>query len=628
MYQTFDSSVPTRSDRPLQLPGDSRAVWLACCVLVIAVVAVFGRAVNCSFIACDDRWYVTDNPHVNTGLSWENLRWAFTAIHASNWHPLSWLSHIVDVQCYGLWPGGHHLTNILLHAASAVVLFLALRQMTRTFWRSLFVAAMFAVHPLRVESVAWVAERKDVLSGLCFMFTLLLYVRYARQPSGGRRAAVLAIFALGLMAKSMLVTLPGVLLLLDFWPLGRWRPKRFAPDLPAASLGIRQEPFGNLLREKVPLFLMAVAVSVVVAAGQQSAGAMSRIGHLALDVRLANAAVSYIRYLGKMLWPVDLAIVYPHPAVYADAIPTLLWQGVFAAMGLAAVSALVLFDARRRPYLAVGWFWYLGMLLPVIGLVQVGNQAMADRYSYLPMIGISIIIVWGAADLVSHSRVMRAAASTAAVGVLIACMMVAAHQVSYWRDSFIVAQHAIDVTKDNYFAHCLLGMAYDNNDQDEQTLAKYEKAIAIAPNCVPANVLLATYWRNHREYEKAKRCLQAAIDVDPSVGRYRDLLNTLREEERTFNEAVAGLRRSAEIHPDDPHGCGKLAELLGKHGSVAGEIGELRRFLANSPGDAALRARIEQILRMQEPPEPRKRSSSFVVPPSGGPTLERTRKAA
>jgi len=606
-----ESIPPTESDRPLQPRGASRAVWLACCALVLAVAIVFGRAINCGFIICDDSCYVTDNSNVNTGFSWENVRWAFTAIHSSNWHPLTWLSHMLDVQCYGLWPGGHHLTNIAIHAASAVLLFLALRQMTGAFWRSLLVAAMFAIHPLRVESVVWVAERKDVLSALCWMLTLLLYVRYVRQPGGGRRSAVVAIFALGLMAKSMLVTLPGVLLLLDFWPLGRWRPKRFAPEPTAASLGIGQESFKKLLWEKIPLVFLAILVSVVVVAGQRSAGAMSKIGCLSPGVRLANAAVSYVGYLWKMIWPVDLAILYPHPAaIHPDAIPSLLRQGALAAVGLTAVTAWVLCSARRRPYLAVGWFWYLGALLPVIGVVQIGNHAMADRYTYLPMIGIFIMIVWYAADFASQSRAMRVALSTAAAGVLVAWMAVAANQVSYWRDGFAVAQHAIDVTDDNYFAHCLLGIAYDRNEQDEQALAEYEKAVAIAPKCVQANLLLGTYWRNHRQYDKAERCLQAAIDIDPSIAEHHDLLNALHAEERLFNEAVSELRRRAKLHPDDPQGCGKLADLLCKHGNTAWEVGELRRFLARNPDDPALGAKIEQILRLQETTEQREPAST------------------
>jgi tetratricopeptide (TPR) repeat protein len=594
MSGILQGTPPTESDSPLQPRGDSRAVWLACCALVLGVVIVFGRAVNCGFIICDDSCYVTDNPNVNTGLSWENVRWAFTAIHSSNWHPLTWLSHMFDVQCYGLWPGGHHLTNIAIHAASAVLLFLALRQMTGAFWRSVLVAGMFAIHPLRVESVVWVAERKDVLSGLCWMLTLLLYVRYVRQPGGGRRSAVVAIFALGLMAKSMLVTLPGVLLLLDFWPLGRWRPKRFAPEPTAASQGIGQESFKKLLWEKMPLVLLAILVSVVVAAGQRSAGAMSKIG-----------------CLWKMIWPVDLAILYPHPAaIHPDAIPSFLWQGALAAVGLTAVTAWVLCNLRRRPYLAVGWFWYLGALLPVIGVVQIGNHALADRYTYLPMIGIFIMIVWYAADLASQSRAMRVALSTAAACLLVAWMAVTANQISYWRDAFAVAQHAIDVTEDNYFAHCLLGMAYHRNGQDEQALAEYKKAVAIAPQCAQANLLLGTYWRNHRQYDKAERCLQAAIDIDPSVVMYRDLLNALHAEEKLFNEAVSELRRCAKLHPHDPRGCGELADLLCKHGNTAREAGELRRFLASNADDPALAAKIEQFLRLQETTEQREPAST------------------
>jgi protein O-mannosyl-transferase len=579
---------------PLTRDG-SRAVRLACLLLVLAVVVVFGRAVNYNFINCDDSAYVTCNPHVNTGFTRDNVRWALTAIHSSNWHPLTWLSHILDIECYGLWAGGHHLSNVVLHAAAVVLLFLALRQLTATFWRSLLVAAMFAVHPLRAESVAWVAERKDVLSGLFWMLTLLLYAWSVRRPSVARRLAVLAVFVLGLMAKSMLVTLPFVLLLLDFWPLGRWRPKRFAPDPAAGSPDIAAEPFTRLVLEKLPLFVAALVVGAVVAAGQRGTGATLAVGSLPLDVRLANAAVSYVAYLWKMLWPVDLAIVYPHPAViHPGATQSLLLQGLLAAIVLTAVTAVVLRSARRRPYLVVGWLWYLGTLLPVIGVVQIGSHAMADRYTYLPMIGIFIMIAWGAADLVSQSRWLRVASGVAAAGVLLLWIAVAARQVSYWSDSFAVFRHAIAVTDDNYFAHNALGVAYETNGQDERSLAEYEKAVAIAPSYASANVNLGIYWKNHGQYDKAQRYLRAAVDANPFGERNHAALEAVYVREKWLNKTIAALRRSVEENPHDPQDCLRLADLLSAHGKTAEAAAELERFLARNPDNAAVRAKLRQ----------------------------------
>jgi protein O-mannosyl-transferase len=606
MTEILENTLPSVS-RPRNPRGSPRAVWAASCALVLGVIVVFGPAIGYDFITCDDSPYVVDNPNVNTGLSWQNIRWAFTSIHSSNWHPLTWLSHILDVECYGLCAGGHHLTNIALHAAVVVLLFLALRRMTGAFWPSLFVAAMFAIHPLRVESVAWIAERKDVLSGLFWMLTLLLYTRYACQPSAGRRSAVLAVFAMGLMAKSMLVTLPGVLLLLDFWPLGRWRPKRFSPEPPLEAIGVTPETFKNLVIEKVPMILLAIIASGIVAAGQRSSGAMSVVGHIPLHARLANAAVSYVAYLWKMIWPVDLAILYPHPAViHPDAMQSLLLQGAVAAIGLIAVTVWVLSNTRRRPYLAVGWFWYLGTLLPVIGIVQIGNQSLADRYTYLPMIGIYIMIVWSATDLASQSRSMRVALSMVAACVLLVWMAIAAKQLTHWRDAYSVLRHAIAVTDDNYFAHCLLGRAYEHNGQDDQALAEYEKAVGIAPNYVLVNLSLGAYWEKRGEYEKAERYLQTAVNTNPLEGIHRDLLNALREEEIQLNKTIFEFKQAIKRYPDDPQNCIKLADLLCKHGRTAEAIEELRRFLARSPGSAVIQTRLEQIQPSDEPTEHRK----------------------
>ena len=363
-------------------------VAAVCGFLLLAVALVFGQTVRHDFVNYDDNAYVYENPQVAGGLTAHGIAWAFTSFHVSNWHPLTWLSHMLDCQFYGLHAGGHHLTNVLLHAATAILLFLVLRRMTGDLWPSAFVAAVFAIHPLRAESVAWVAERKDVLSGLFFMLTLGAYAGYARRPfSLGRYLTVVLLFALGLMAKPMLVTLPFVLLLLDYWPLGRIGPHR--------RTGISS--FRRVVVEKIPLLALTAAscVATVIAQGT----AVIAIDVIPLPSRIANALVSYVAYMGQLFYPAGLAVLYPHPE---GGLP--IWKVAASSLVLAGISAAALVWRRRFPYLFVGWFWYVGMLVPVIGLVQVGLHAMADRYTYLPQIGLCIAVTWGVAQLAASRR--------------------------------------------------------------------------------------------------------------------------------------------------------------------------------------------------------------------------------
>ena len=411
--------------------------WLVpgiCIFLAAITFAVFGQTLRHEFVNYDDDVYVYENPEVSRGLTLQGIVWAFTHVHSSNWHPLTWISHMLDCQLYGLSPGGHHLTNILLHTATAILLFLVLRRMSGALWRSTFVAAVFAIHPLRVESVAWVAERKDVLSGVFFMLTIGAYVRYVQkqsrvEPSSLRFAApesrgssanssspgprlwtldyclVLLFFALGLMCKPMLVTLPFVLLLLDYWPLGRvaggeWRVTRFGaqvPQLHPECLGLISQP---LLLEKPPLFGLAVASGVVTIFAQT--GAIQSFEHVSLPLRMGNALMSYVDYLGQMFWPAGLAVLYPFTAGGVGV------SGVVLSLVLLAGISAGVFVLRRRPYFLTGWLWYLLMLVPVIGIVQVGAQARADRYTYLPQIGLYVLLTWAAADLCAGWRHRRA----------------------------------------------------------------------------------------------------------------------------------------------------------------------------------------------------------------------------
>ncbi len=430
-------------------------------LLVLAVLSVYWQVAGHQFIEFDDQIYIFENPHVRTGLNWENFLWAFRAFYASNWHPLTWWSHMLDVQLFGFNPAGPHLVNVALHAANSVLLFLLLCRLTGAHWRATVVAALFALHPLHVESVAWVAERKDMLSTMFWMLTLFCYARYAGLRTIGSYLLTLAAFILGLMAKPMLVSLPLVMLLLDYWPLGRveaWR-----------------RDWWRLLLEKMPFLLLAALSCLVTFFAQQSGESVTSLENSPLVGRIANALASYAIYLGKMLWPAKLAVFYP----YDYDLP--LWPSILAALLLIAVSILAFRQHRKRPYLLVGWLWYLITLLPVIGIVQVGLQAMADRYTYIPLTGIFIMAVWGLAEFAEKHAGCRRLLAPATALILAACMWTTWHQVPYWRDTTTLFTHALKVTRDNFMALCVLGRQQEREGRLEEALESFNRAVEIAP---------------------------------------------------------------------------------------------------------------------------------------------------
>nr|MBA2431551.1 hypothetical protein [Chthoniobacterales bacterium] len=395
------------------------ATTAAICLALVALVwGVFGQTLWHGFVDYDDNIYVYDNPQITSGVTWQAVKWSFTEPHARNWHPLTTLSHLAEWQLFGANAGGHHFTNVLLQSAAAVALFLVLRLMTGAFWRSALVAAVFAIHPLRVESVAWISERKDVLSGLLFILTLGAYLRYVRQPSVRRYALVLLVFTLGLLSKSMLVTLPFVLLLLDRWPLRRFE----------AVQSWRDRALRTCLLEKLPLLALSAAVSAVTLLVQKHGGLQAEA--MPLGMRVTNAILAYATYIRQLFWPANLAPFYPHTAGEAP-----VWQIAAAAVLLLGITALAIICWRTRPYLATGWFWFVGMLVPVIGVVQVGSQAWADRYTYLPHIGLLIAVVWTAAEILSRFRIRRVVVAGSATVVLVALAVTAWAQTSHWRDS-------------------------------------------------------------------------------------------------------------------------------------------------------------------------------------------------
>ena len=448
-----------------------------CIGLFLLVLCTFWPSLGNGFVNYDDDLYVAANGHVQSGLSWAGARWAFCTPVAANWHPATILSHMLDCQLFGLKPWGHHLTSVWLHAVNTVLVFLVFRRMTGALWRSLLVAALFGLHPLRVESVAWVAERKDVLSTFFFMLTLWAYVRYAQeskvQSPKSKVAYVLALvfFACGLMSKPMLVTLPFVLLLLDYWPLGRNAECGMRNAEPGAGGKVqgRTWPWMKLVREKAPFFLLAAIASAVTLITQHRAKALATVENIRLIDRLANALVSYCRYLAKFLWPAKLAVFYPEPVKWPTA--TVLLAGLL----LLGISIMAVALRHRHRYLPVGWLWSLGTLVPVIGLVQVGAQAMADRYTYVPLIGVALLLVWGMHELTSRWQFRAVLLSAAAAAGMILCVALTRRQIGHWRDTETLFRHALAVTDDNWVAHHNLGDALEKRGRLDEAIHMLRK---------------------------------------------------------------------------------------------------------------------------------------------------------
>ena len=541
--------------------------------LAASVFAVYAQVYDFDFLNYDDTLYITENGRTQQGLSLDNVRWAFTTGHASNWHPLTWLSYMLDVSLFGVAPGAHHVVNVLFHTANTVLLFYVLRAMTGgALWRSAFVAALFALHPLHVESVAWIAERKDGLSTLFGLLALGGYWAYVKRPSFGRYLLIAVPFVLSLMAKPMLVTLPAVLLLLDYWPLGR---------LKAAGEDWRGmvKKTVRLAAEKAPLFALALASSVVTVLAQRAGRSMTGLEALPLTVRLGNAAVSYVRYVLMTFWPRGLAVFYPHPG---RDLPV--WQVVLAAVVLAAVTLLVLAGARKRPYLLTGWLWYLGTLLPVIGIIQVGAQAMADRYTYVPLIGLFIMVTWGAADFAAWLRPPRAvlaAGAGAAVAALGVCAFV---QAGYWRNNETLFEHALKATSGNLLAHKNLGVEFSSQGRYSEAIDHFTKAIEIAPNDTELYYNVATALSAQGRIDGAIRMYLVALEADPENADTLFNLGNVYLRQGRMEEAVQCYVRALEHRPDDADVLHNLGAALAAQGKTDEAVAAFREALRVQPG--------------------------------------------
>jgi tetratricopeptide (TPR) repeat protein len=548
-----------------------------CGFLIFAVILVFGQTASHDFVNLDDAAYVYENWHVNRGLTGEGIAWAITARRASNWHPLTWLSHMLDCQFYALKPGGHHLTNVFLHAAAAVLLFLAFWRMTEALWPSAWVAAVFAIHPLRVESVAWVAERKDVLSGLFFTLTLWLYARYVERPSSwGRYLFMLVSFALGLTAKPMLVTLPFVLLLLDYWPLARLSPHRAGNQEDEASPPRPDRLIVRLVVEKIPLFVLAAASCVVTFAAQRNA--MPSLEQMPFAVRAANAAVNYVAYLGKMLYPAGLAILYP---VSKEPPPTL---EVISAVSLLLAISVAAFVARRKcPYLLFGWLWYLGTLVPVIGLVQVGNQAMADRYTYLTQIGLCTALAWGAARLAGSWPYRRWPFATVAAFVVAGLMVSAWQQAWHWRNSLMLWSHTLAGISPNPLAHNALGDVLADHGQVDAAIAQYEKALEISPDFARAHNNLGSALASRGQVDAAIVQYEKALEIKPDLAQAHNNLGNALASRGQVDAAIARYEKALEISPDYAQAHNNLGYVLAGRGRVDAAIAHFQHALEINP---------------------------------------------
>ena len=552
-----------------------RRLALAAAVALLAALPYLAAGVSGSFVAYDDDLYIYDNPQVRRGLTPRTALWALTSTEQANWYPLRRLSHLVDASLFGMDARGHHLVSLGWHAAAAALLFLALRLMTGESWRSFAAAALFAAHPLQAESVAWAAERSNVQAGLFFALALLLWARYARRPGAGRYAAALVAGALGLMAKPVLATLPFVLLLLDVWPLGRLRP----PGAPAGSG--RALPPGRLLLEKAPLLLLGAASVAVGLYAHRQYGALSSLAELPPGYRLANAALSYARYLDKLLWPRDLAAFYPHPG---EGIP--LAAALGSALFLAVITAAALLRLRRRPYLAAGWLWYAGMLLPASGVVQFGAHAMADRFAYLPSVGIFLAAVWLAAELLPTGRVRAAVAGPLAVAALAALAAATAAQAGYWRDSETLFEHAIAATRDNWLMQGNLGTVLAGAGRHAEAVAAFEESLRLQPAQFKVRTNLAISLAALGRQREAVESFREAVRLAPGDASAHMNLGISLAALGRREEAAAALRETVRLAPGYPeawYNLGMVLSRLGRHREAAASLEEALRLRAGSP---------------------------------------------
>jgi protein O-mannosyl-transferase len=582
MSLSYSAAVAKCSDeREAQTPSGlfqspSTRTLLLCLLLAASVLACYNPVTHNGFLRYDDDRYIVDNPHVRAGLTWATVKWSFTTYEEANWHPLTWLSHALDCERFGLNPVGHHYMNVLLHAANAVLLFLLLQSATGFTWRSLMVAALFALHPINVESVAWAAERKNVLSMMFFLLALYAYGWYARRPALPRYALVAFLFALSLLSKPQVITFPFLLLLWDYWPLSRVGA-RIPHDGNAPQYSIQW-----LVFEKIPLLLLSAASAVVTMKSQQAGRAVKTFSEYGLPLRLETAVISYLRYIGKAFWPSKLVALYPHPTQLYPA-----WRVVTAVVVLLLVTALVL-RARARRYLVGGWLWFLGSLVPMIGIVQVGFQAMADRYAYIPFVGLFLMLVWFAADWAKARKISARWLAIPAVCSLLVLGMLTYRQINYWHDTQSFWVRTLALTQNNFVAEDNLGEFLFSQGKIDEAAAHFRAALAIRPDGLIANLNLGAYedrrgnlpaaiehyqlvanragdvgmrataygslgfvYRQQGQSMKAEQCFETAVELAPERARARIGLGLIAQDKGDLSEAIHQYSLAVQVQPTD-----------------------------------------------------------------------------
>ena len=596
---------------------------LVCLFLVISTLFVYWQVSKYDFVDFDDNEYVYDNRHVQGGFTLENIKWAFTTNTASIWHPLTWLSHMLDYQFYGLNPGRHHLINLLFHIVNTLLLFFVFRKMTGQLWQSAFIASLFALHPLHVESVAWISERKDVLSTFFWMLTMWSYIWYVQHPGINKYLLVLLFFILGLMAKPMLVTLPFVLLLLDYYPLYRFQKST------ESNKSLQRSTVFRLVLEKIPLFVLVAMASAVTFYAQKHGGAVASLDAIPIQSRIANALVSYINYILKMIYPSHLAVIYPHPVIFPW------WQITGACFLLLCISFLAIRLIKRSPYFLIGWLWYLGTLIPVIGLVQVGNQSMADRYTYIPLIGIFFIISWGIPDLVKRWHRVKKSVPVIATAILFVFMVVTFFQVGYWKNSVALFKHTLNVTSNNYIAHNNYGrLIMINNGKVDEAISHFNKALKINPRSVEAlnniGIILASRGKLDEAvsyFSKALRiqpydeqthfnlglALSQQGKIDDAIKHYIEVLRVNPENEKAhinlgfalqaqgrLDDAIKHFMEALRIRPEDDRAHNNLAIALIYKGDIDGAIKHFRKALQINPNYIDAKNNLNKALMLQK----------------------------
>jgi len=555
---------------------------LICFFLIIANLAVYWQVRNHDFVAFDDDEYVFENTHIKEGLTYKGIKWAFTDSYSANWHPVTWLSHILDVELYGMNPGQHHLTNLLFHIANTILLFLVFRDMTGALWQSSFIAALFGLHPLHVESVAWISERKDVLSTFFWLLTMKFYVSYTKSLKIHKYLTAIFFFITGLMAKPMLVTLPFVLLLLDYYPLKRltienWELKKII----------------SLLSEKIPFFIIAAGSSLITVFAQKGEGAVASLNIYPMNIRIANALTSYISYILKMILPYDLSVYYPYRILP-------LWKIVFAGVLLFAIFFLVILTIKQYQWFAVGWLWYFGTLVPVIGLVQVGSQAMADRYTYVPLIGLFMIIAWGVPELLSRWMIKKNIIIIITAPVISILMATSWIQTQYWRNSITLFQHAVDVTTNNYIAHYNLGSALEKKGRSDEAMREYSKVLQVNPKYINAHNNIGLILASQGRRDEAIQHFKEIFKINPAYGEAHTNLGAILADAGRTDEAIAHFSEALRLNPDDAIAHNNLGVILFHMGKTDEAILHFQKSLRINPDYYEAYSNLREILKMKE----------------------------